>query len=316
MGSVRALADIDGHVTDTYAYTAFGELKERTGTTPNPFLFRGEQYDSDTGLYFLRARYYDPLSGRFLTFDTWPGKMLDPQTRNRYSYAFNDPVGKIDPCGRAGNTDACKLGNMMDNLIGAWYRFTVPTCEEIGIDEWLPKGLEEYGVRVAKKKGGLGCRPDLVNHCVGEVFEVKPFSARYLATASLEAWGYSMALNFTHRNERGMFFYYPGFYTFQDPPPGFLVGFDVHGPNFHFLPGAIFYSENWSQKEKEMKNYKRVLVPAAVTAAATAAVYQGASMIDVGIVLGRAVPLINSTLQTGLSVVRKMMDMMSVLAPI
>jgi uncharacterized protein RhaS with RHS repeats len=53
-------------VTDTYDYDAFGNKINSTGTTPNNFLYRGEMYDSDLGLYYLRARYYNPLTGRFM----------------------------------------------------------------------------------------------------------------------------------------------------------------------------------------------------------------------------------------------------------
>ena len=64
-GSVRQLTNASGAVTDTYAYDAFGNKISSTGTTPNEFLYRGEQYDSDLGLYYLRARYDNPLTGRF-----------------------------------------------------------------------------------------------------------------------------------------------------------------------------------------------------------------------------------------------------------
>jgi hypothetical protein len=51
-------------VMDNYNYDAFGNKLNSTGTTPNNYLYRGEQYDSDLGLYYLRARYYNPATGR------------------------------------------------------------------------------------------------------------------------------------------------------------------------------------------------------------------------------------------------------------
>ena len=60
-GSVRALADVTGTVTDTYDYDAWGNSFGSTGSTPNGYLYRGEQYDPDLALYYLRARYYNPL---------------------------------------------------------------------------------------------------------------------------------------------------------------------------------------------------------------------------------------------------------------
>ena len=68
-GSVRQLTDPTGAVTDTYAYDAFGNTVAHTGTTFNQFLYRGEQFDSTLGMYYLRARYYRPQVGRFLTAD-------------------------------------------------------------------------------------------------------------------------------------------------------------------------------------------------------------------------------------------------------
>ncbi len=56
-------------LTDTYDYEAFGNKVNSTGTTPNNYLYRGEQFDSDLGLYYLRARYYNPLTDRFMSRD-------------------------------------------------------------------------------------------------------------------------------------------------------------------------------------------------------------------------------------------------------
>jgi RHS repeat-associated protein len=99
LGSTRALTDASGTVTDTYSYTAFGELFAQTGSTTNRYLFTGQQYDPATGLYSMRARYYDPSVGRFLTRDTFPVNYNDPVELNRYGYVANDPVNAIDPTG-------------------------------------------------------------------------------------------------------------------------------------------------------------------------------------------------------------------------
>ena len=66
-GSVRQLTNSVGVVTDTYEYDAFGNSFTKSGTTPNNYLYRGEQFDADLGLYYLRARYYNPQTGRFLS---------------------------------------------------------------------------------------------------------------------------------------------------------------------------------------------------------------------------------------------------------
>jgi RHS repeat-associated protein len=81
-------------VTDTYEYDAFGNRVSSTGTTPNNYLYRGEQYDPDLGLYYLRARYYNPVTDRFLNVDPMAGA-----GQRRYEYAAADPVDGADPSG-------------------------------------------------------------------------------------------------------------------------------------------------------------------------------------------------------------------------
>jgi RHS repeat-associated protein len=99
-GSVRQLTNSAGAVTDEYEYDAFGNSFTKVGTTPNNYLYRGEQYDADLGLYYLRARYYNPSTGRFMSRDPENGKAIDPKTLHKYLYAGGDPVNMKDPTGR------------------------------------------------------------------------------------------------------------------------------------------------------------------------------------------------------------------------
>ena len=100
MGSVRTLTNAAGTVTDATDYDAWGNELNTTGSTSNAFLYRGEQYDSDLNLYYLRARYLNPLSGRFISRDLDRGKLTDPKTLHKYLYAASDPVNRLDPSGR------------------------------------------------------------------------------------------------------------------------------------------------------------------------------------------------------------------------
>jgi RHS repeat-associated protein len=100
-GSMRVLTNVTCAVTDTYEYDAFGNEFTVSGSIPNNYLYRGEQYDSDLGLYYLRARYYNQLTGRFLSRDPKDGDYSDPATLHKYLYASADPVDLIDPSGRA-----------------------------------------------------------------------------------------------------------------------------------------------------------------------------------------------------------------------
>jgi RHS repeat-associated protein len=58
----------------------------------NYYLYRGEQYDPDLNLYYLRARYFNPLTGRFLTRDPAAAQSADPRSLHKYLYAAGDPV--------------------------------------------------------------------------------------------------------------------------------------------------------------------------------------------------------------------------------
>ena len=86
-------------LTDSYAYTPYGKLTSHDGNATNSFLFTGEQFDADSGGYYLRARYYSPNFGRFLSRDSYDGRMVEPITLNHYLYTGSNPIRYIDPSG-------------------------------------------------------------------------------------------------------------------------------------------------------------------------------------------------------------------------
>jgi len=93
-------------VTVTYDYDAFGNLLHSTGSTPNNYLFAGEQFDPDLGLYYNRARYLSTSTARFWSMDTFEGDDESPLSLHKFLYANGDPVGGIDP---TGNDDIAEL---------------------------------------------------------------------------------------------------------------------------------------------------------------------------------------------------------------
>ena len=101
LGSTRQLTDANGVVTDGYLYDAYGVGLARTGSTVNSFLFQGQQYDATSGTYYLRARYYDQNSGRFISQDPLEGNNDDPISLHRYLYGSDDPADRIDPGGQS-----------------------------------------------------------------------------------------------------------------------------------------------------------------------------------------------------------------------
>jgi RHS repeat-associated protein len=94
LGSVVALANASGQLTEKHAYSAYGLASATTGTA---FQFAGRRLDPETGLYYNRARYYSPSLGRFLQTDPNGTK----GGINLYAYTANDPVNRVDPAGRA-----------------------------------------------------------------------------------------------------------------------------------------------------------------------------------------------------------------------
>ena len=93
----------DGQAVSSSRYHLYGARKTSTDTTGNPFAYNGEARD-DTGLDYLRARYYDSQGGTFLTEDSYPGEETDPLSQNRYSYVQNNPVNYTDPSGHFWNS--------------------------------------------------------------------------------------------------------------------------------------------------------------------------------------------------------------------
>jgi RHS repeat-associated protein len=147
-GSVRFLTNMAGTVTDTYDYDAYGVLLSRTGTTPNNYLYTGEQYDPDLGFYYLRARYMNTATGRFWTMDSYEGNSSDPLSLHKYLYAGADPVNNVDPTGNfefsiAGLSINISIMGILQNMaIGAF------TSALLGAGDALFGGRDVYQAAV------------------------------------------------------------------------------------------------------------------------------------------------------------------------
>lgn len=101
LGSTVILArDSESNEAAEWTYDAFGEVRTQSGTLSTDFLFTGEQFDVGSDLYYLRARYYDPAIGRFLTRDGFPGFAGDPRSQQPYVYVGNNPAKFTDPAGQ------------------------------------------------------------------------------------------------------------------------------------------------------------------------------------------------------------------------
>ena len=117
LGSVRTLSDRTEAVTGSYVYEAFGRMVDHLGDDPDNFLFAGQQRDAVSGLYYLRARWMDPTTGRFVSLDPHPGEPEGAQWLNRYAYARQNPVLRVDPSGQFSLGGAIAIGVALAALV-------------------------------------------------------------------------------------------------------------------------------------------------------------------------------------------------------
>jgi len=97
--SVTTVTNASQDVINTYNYSDFGNIVSTTESKSNVYKYDGEQNESETGLIFLRNRYYDPTAGRFITKDPHPGIRRQSQSLNPYGYCNNNPINYNDPSG-------------------------------------------------------------------------------------------------------------------------------------------------------------------------------------------------------------------------
>ena len=138
----------DGHrnVQNSYQYDAFGMSLGTTEKLNNRIRYTGQQYDDVTGQYYLRARYYNPVAGRFMQEDVYQGDGL-----NLYAYCGNNPVVYDDPSGYASTSTgkACPpKGKISESVDGSGTSSTTA-----GFDDWLGKGATDNKVYFGMKDG-------------------------------------------------------------------------------------------------------------------------------------------------------------------
>jgi RHS repeat-associated protein len=185
-GNVRFLTDDSGNITDTYTFDAFGIPIAQThpsgGATPNNYLYCGEQYDPDLGLYYNRNRYLNVREGRFWTMDTHQGSQQDPPSLHKYLYAADSPVDMVDPLGLWSLTEAI-YGRRVHREIGYHFEFWgIDALSDKSINQILnmPKNIPVWGA----------LRPDLVERGTSpsQVYEIKPAGSFVSGRAKLQLY--------------------------------------------------------------------------------------------------------------------------------
>jgi len=105
-GDVIELRDALGNLLNSYSYDIWGNPLTVQEAVPNPLKYSGEYWDSDTKLQYLRARWYDPATARFIGEDTYEGELGNPLSLNLYTYVLNNPLKYRDPSGNRHEANA------------------------------------------------------------------------------------------------------------------------------------------------------------------------------------------------------------------
>lgn len=178
LGSIVAMTDAAGNVTSRRQYDAWGNLE--VGADQPGYAFTGREWDPETGLYYYRARYYDPKVGRFLSEDPigFAGGI------NLYAYVGNNPIGWVDPTGW--------LPSCQCNLMQKRYRDIFKAMgEHLGIDPTfiMASAAQESGwamVHVYETNSSSGGKP--LNNLFGTTFGGKNNIPYPSIDASAAAW--------------------------------------------------------------------------------------------------------------------------------
>ena len=99
--NVRMVLGSSVEVKASYRYSAYGEILEGTADLEDGYYYTGEYMDTETGLYYLRARYMNPATATFTSMDSYAGNIYDPASLHRYLYANANPVKYTDPSGHS-----------------------------------------------------------------------------------------------------------------------------------------------------------------------------------------------------------------------
>jgi RHS repeat-associated protein len=110
------VTDEVGNKVRSTEYDPFGNWHKAQGQANIHMLFQGQQQDPESSLYYMRARYYDPFIGRFISKDPVKGYLTIPQTQNPYIYSLNNPINLSDPSG----LDAIGVCNCVSGGVGVW----------------------------------------------------------------------------------------------------------------------------------------------------------------------------------------------------
>ncbi len=154
-GDVVQMVDLDGNIVNNYDYDPWGNFVNKQENVHNPFTYFGQMYDESTGLYYLRARFYDPTVGRFISEDSYEGDINNTLSLNRYTYGHNNPVMYTDPSGHFSIESAALVGIGLYELSILVYQYGPQVIEWLQqIAQHGPQfidGMNNAGKNIASK---------------------------------------------------------------------------------------------------------------------------------------------------------------------
>ena len=117
LGSMRQLTDSTGEVVLARAYDRYGSLvyNYAYNEISTPYGYTGEIADP-SGMVYLRARYYSPAQGRFVSRDVWEGNFSKPLSLNRWNYVESNPVNRLDPSGHISEDESVAAEAILEEL--------------------------------------------------------------------------------------------------------------------------------------------------------------------------------------------------------
>ncbi|NNM44140.1 MAG: hypothetical protein HKM07_07330 [Chlamydiae bacterium] len=160
--SIGFIVDEKGNVIEEMKYDSFGKCLSNSKSS---LQYNAELIDQESGLVFLRTRYYDPSLGRFISSDQFPGNTLQPQTLNRYVYVHNNPLSFYDPMGTYSESKTIEVKQFLwskgvpiwekgDPLPPEGYTYVVICARKMGVllndptSDGIFRGLKSWGGHV------------------------------------------------------------------------------------------------------------------------------------------------------------------------
>lgn len=213
LGSTRLTTNTSGNPTGRWTYSPYGTT---AATLNNPtatnLLYTGEQLDIETGLYYLRARFYDPGTGQFISRDP-----ITPLTRSAYAYVSGDPVNQTDPAG------LCNQGGASGVVYGLFSGDNTP-CD--------PQGSPVGPLSILQGLGKLGYCDPFDPACVKKIPDDVEDAASHFELSVLSGCVLIWCRNGTYSGKNGL--------TYQDAW-GVALMFQVIGGNYVTRPSSEWH---------------------------------------------------------------------------